>query len=93
MQQKESRLHSIFGGSWSKLAMRVVVVLMVGGERRVGPYTCVGTLMSLGEGPTRQLPRNHENDHHAHRQLFQEPPKIECKRDSFCCMLLVKCAT
>ena len=27
MQQKESRLHSIFGGSWSKLAMRVVVVL------------------------------------------------------------------
>ena len=32
MQLKESRLHSIFGGSWSKLAMRVVVVLVVGGE-------------------------------------------------------------
>ena len=63
------------------------------GTPRTSSDTCVGTLMRLDEGPTRQLPRNHENDHHAHRQLFQEPPKIECKRDSFCCMLLVKCAT
>ena len=27
------------------------------------------------------------------KMLFQEPPKIDCKRYSFCCMLLVKCAT
>ena len=39
------------------------------GTPRTSSDTCVGTLMSLDEGPTRQLPPNHENDHHAHRQL------------------------
>ena len=38
---------------------------------RTSSDTCVGTLMSLVEGPTRQLPPNHENDHHAHRQLIE----------------------
>ena len=31
------------------------------GTPRTSPDTCVGTLMSLGEGPTRQLPHNLAN--------------------------------